>query len=64
MIDGAGSIEADHAEDKYSQSQKMELSGFPGALKQKGSSCCHGKNHSDKVSDGAAGVFDFCYIMF
>ena len=59
MVNGAGCIEQDHADNKYGKSQYMRFVRFCGSLDDEWGSGAQSQDHGDKMSQGTARIFDF-----
>ena len=61
MVDGAGHVQQDHADDEDGQCGHVESAGLCRRLHQEGKGREERQHHADEMGDGAAGIF---YVEF
>ena len=60
MVNGAGCVQQNHADDENRQRQPGEgkIPGIPVGFEKQRRGCQDRQNHGDEMGDGAAGIFD------
>jgi len=63
MINGAGGVEQDHADDEDCHGARRKTAGQMNRFGDQRKCCDHSQDHSDKMSQGAAWIFDSKFHM-